>query len=345
MNDNFTIVQNQSQFSVPIYKKHTTPLPIALKNFGFPECICRLNLESFWAGVALYFCSFNFDVVVSVSLMPSFAYGFLSRILKKKGSIHVCKEFYLESNPKKLSIKKKLRLYLLRFSLKNVDAIILNASSEVDEYSKKLSIPIDRFYFIAWPSNISSPKLIRKNQGYFLSVGRSLRDWVTFFKAIKYTSYRYIIIATAEDAELFPTRDNVTIMTDVRRDVYLNVLIGAKGVILPLKPTIRSTGQASFLEAMAYGKPVIASDVVGVHDYLLHEVNALLCTPGDENSLSECIKRVWEDPKLCNKISFNGFNDINDKFNKYKYAENMLKTIELIQQNRVIIEQKKKDCK
>lgn len=330
MDKNLKIIQNQRNFTIPLYKKHVTPLPSALQDLGFPKWICRLNLENFWSGVALYLCSFKFDVVVSVSLVPSFVYGMLCRILKKPHSLHICKEFYLETSNEKMSITKKIRLNVLRYALKNVNAIIINASGEADDYSKILSIPKDRFKFIAWPSNISNPKIFKENKGYFLSVGKSLRDWKTFFEAVKFTPYKYIVIATNEDAESFPCLENVTVLKDVGRDVYLDVLVGAKGLILSLKPTIRSTGQASFLEAMAYGKPVIASNVVGVRDYLRHEDNALLCDPEDGNSLKECIRRIEEDDETRKRISFNGFNDIVNKFNKYRYSEEMLRIVYLL---------------
>lgn len=333
MSAKLKIIQNQAKFTVPLYREHVTPLPDALQDLGIPKWISCLNLEGLLCGVALYICSFRFDVVVSVSLLPSFVYGILCRIFINPKAIHVCKEFYLETSDEKLSLKKRFRLSLLRFGLKHVDAVILNASSEACIYSKILSIPESQFYFIAWPSNISDPKMIFDNKGYFLSVGRSLRDWNIFYKAIKNTPYKYIVIASKENYKEFPVEENVVVMVDVNRKIYLDILRGARGVILPLKPTIRSTGQASFLEAMAYGKPVVASDVVGVRDYLCHEVNALLCAPEDEDSMKECIVRLAEDPEISERIAINGYNDILNKFNKYKYSEKMLAVINSLSKN------------
>lgn len=321
------ILQNQRHFSTAPYREHVTPLHDALRLSGFPEWTTRINLEGCWCGVLLYLCASRYNVVVSVSLLPAFVYGLLCRIFTKPRALHVCKEFYLEAGPQEKSFVKKLRLALLRFALKKVDAIVLNATGESEYYSTILDLPQDRFHFIAWPSNISEPELISESSGYFLAVGRSLRDWDTFFEAVAKTPCRYIVIASSGDAATFPSLKNVIVKTEVERQEYLNILRGAKGVILPLKPTIRSTGQASFLEAMAYGKPVIASDVVGVNDYLCHEKNALLCQPQDEGALRDAIMRIEDDPFLRDRIAEAGYHSINDKFNKAKYGENMMRII------------------
>ena len=321
------ILQNQEHFSTPPYRDHVTPLPEALRRSGLPAWTTSVSLEGSLCGVLLYLCASRYNVIVSVSLLPAFIYGLLCRLFGKPQALHVCIEFYLEASATKISLKKRFRLALLRFALKKVDAIILNASAEASYFSDILALPLDRFRFVPWPSAISEPQIITDDNGYFLAVGRSLRDWPTFFKAVENTPYKYVVIAGNVDAKSFPVMKNVTVLTDVKREEYLNILSRAKGVILPLKPTIRSTGQASFLEAMAYGKPVIVSDVVGVRDYLQHEKNALLCPSENYLRLRELIVRLAEDTALHKRLAQAGFNDINERFNIRRYAEKMVETI------------------
>jgi glycosyltransferase involved in cell wall biosynthesis len=327
-------IQNQASFTTSPYKEHVTPLPNAVIEAGFPVWMSKVNLESFWSGLLLYLCGSRYDVVVSVALLPSFVYGMMCRLFGKRKTVHVCKEFYLETESKRLAIVKKIRLFLLRFSLKKVDIIILNASAEANYYSNILKLPIEHFRFVAWPTNINTPEFIETNNNYFLAVGRSLRDWVTFFKAVEGTPYKYIVIATAEDASFFPLLDNVVVKVDVNRQEYLEILKKSKAVVLPLKPTIRSTGQATFLEAMAFGKPVIASNVVGVQDYLQHEYNALLCNPENPSELNKCIVMINDDQLLYDKLANQGYQCILNKFNKDQYALNMLSVLkELVATN------------
>lgn len=54
----------------------------------------------------------------------------------------------------------------------------------------------------------------------------------------------------------------------------------------------------SVLEAMAYGKPVIGSDIGGIPELVQHEVTGLLFPAGDTDALAGQITRLMEQPKL-----------------------------------------------
>lgn len=53
----------------------------------------------------------------------------------------------------------------------------------------------------------------------------------------------------------------------------------------------------SILEAMAAGVPVVAADVGGVGDLVLHNETGLLVRPGDPEALAEAVLELLEDPK------------------------------------------------
>lgn len=57
------------------------------------------------------------------------------------------------------------------------------------------------------------------------------------------------------------------------------------------------------LESLASGTPLIASDVGGISDLVHHEVNGLLCAPGDENELSQAMQRCVNQPGLIQKMA------------------------------------------
>ena len=68
--------------------------------------------------------------------------------------------------------------------------------------------------------------------------------------------------------------------------------------------------QASFpqklVEYLAMGKPIVASDVGDIGIYLKDGENALLCPPGNSNSISRAISKLIRDKSLCNKLSQKG---------------------------------------
>ncbi|WP_083924730.1 glycosyltransferase family 4 protein [Lamprocystis purpurea] len=54
----------------------------------------------------------------------------------------------------------------------------------------------------------------------------------------------------------------------------------------------------SILEAMAHGKAVVAGDIGGIPELVLHEKTGLLFPPGDRAALKECLTRLMADPDL-----------------------------------------------
>lgn len=60
------------------------------------------------------------------------------------------------------------------------------------------------------------------------------------------------------------------------------------------------------VEAMALGKPVVASNVGGIPDLVIHGKNGCLVPPGDAQSLSAAISDLIEDPERGRKMGENG---------------------------------------
>jgi glycosyltransferase involved in cell wall biosynthesis len=60
------------------------------------------------------------------------------------------------------------------------------------------------------------------------------------------------------------------------------------------------------LDAMAAGRPVVASDVGSVSDYLKNGVNGLLVKPGDPGELAKALGSLISDESLRNEMGANG---------------------------------------
>lgn len=59
-------------------------------------------------------------------------------------------------------------------------------------------------------------------------------------------------------------------------------------------------------EAMAAGKPVVASSVFGLQEVVIHEKTGLLFPPENTGSLATCLHRLCADPELRNKLGTEG---------------------------------------
>ena len=60
------------------------------------------------------------------------------------------------------------------------------------------------------------------------------------------------------------------------------------------------------VEAMAAGKPIVASNVGGIPDVIQHDNNGLLVPPGDEKALAAAIMRLINDPEKAKKMGQRG---------------------------------------
>jgi len=70
----------------------------------------------------------------------------------------------------------------------------------------------------------------------------------------------------------------------------------------------------AILEALALEVPIVASKVGGLDEILTHESTALLAPVGDHEALGHCIKRLYLDNKLRNKIKNEGSKLFHKKF-------------------------------
>jgi glycosyltransferase involved in cell wall biosynthesis len=70
------------------------------------------------------------------------------------------------------------------------------------------------------------------------------------------------------------------------------------------------TSPLKLFEAMASGRPVVASDLPSIREILTHEENSLLVPPGDARALAAAIERLLRDRDLSHRIAAHAFEDV-----------------------------------
>lgn len=87
------------------------------------------------------------------------------------------------------------------------------------------------------------------------------------------------------------------------RDDVADLLAACDAFVLPSRQ--EGLGVAA-LEAMALGRPVVASRAGGLAESVLHERTGLLVEPGDAEDLARALKRLLGDPELSRKLGAAG---------------------------------------
>ncbi|TFG81586.1 MAG: glycosyltransferase, partial [Erysipelotrichales bacterium] len=67
-------------------------------------------------------------------------------------------------------------------------------------------------------------------------------------------------------------------------------------------PSLNEGMGKAIVEAMAMGKPVIASDVGGIPDLVVHGENGLLVPPADSEALANAVLELYENPDKRKKM-------------------------------------------
>lgn len=93
--------------------------------------------------------------------------------------------------------------------------------------------------------------------------------------------------------------DRVTFLGVIPRSELLGRLQQASLVVVP---SFMESCPYSLIEAMALGKPIVASAVPGILDMVEDDVSALLVPPGDSRALAAAMHRILADRSLATRL-------------------------------------------
>jgi glycosyltransferase involved in cell wall biosynthesis len=116
-----------------------------------------------------------------------------------------------------------------------------------------------------------------------------------------------------------PARDRI-VFTGRREDISAVTA----DLDIAVLPSLREAQGISILEAMARGKPVIASGVGGVPEVITDGVDGLLVPPADPQALVGAITRLARDPELRRRLAEAGYRTVVERFS----IDSMVRRIE-----------------
>jgi glycosyltransferase involved in cell wall biosynthesis len=121
--------------------------------------------------------------------------------------------------------------------------------------------------------------------------------------------------------------DRVTFLGVVPREELLERLRRASVVAVP---SFMESCPYSLIEAMAFGKPVVASAVPGIMDMVEHERSALLVPPGNPHALAEALTRVLTDESLGRRLGAAAAELAKERFSLTRMCDETLQYFERV---------------
>ena len=225
------------------------------------------------------------------------------------------------------NIFKRVHNSLIDFLLSYIDHMYILGKKEYELALKRksnCSVHFTPFYVdnTFWDSR----NIDFKANKQILFVGNdSNRDFELLIKIAKeMTDYNFVFVTSnkiilnekknLKNVELIKGNWNNSLITDSQ---LLKIYSDSKLVILPLKNSTQPSGQSVAMQAMSVGLPVIISETDGFWDKknFINNENILFVK---SNSLIEwvhCIKNIYSDRATLQKISKNGKDMIDEKFN------------------------------
>jgi glycosyltransferase involved in cell wall biosynthesis len=171
-----------------------------------------------------------------------------------------------------------------------------------------------------------APRPAPDGEPYVLAVGKDLaRDYGTFAEAVRRLGVRAEIAAyprNLEGVRLPPGTRARAVPPAELRDLYA----GAACVVVPQRRRdypygSEGGGLTSLLEALAMGRPLVASNRPILHDYVTHDETALLAPPEEPEALAAAIARVLDDAELARRVGEGGRARIEAELTTRHFAE------------------------
>lgn len=248
----------------------------------------------------------------------SFAVSFWQTVLHLRRPKHVILSFIMRERTRKLASRAKYRL--LRFLYSSMHRAVCSSRSEVEYYTRAFRWPFGKAGFV--PLLTASGMLAQEvadNEGFIFSGGRVYRDYDTLIRAVAGSDYRVVIVAEGK-VPLLHDHSNIEPLSRIPLDQFNSLLARSRVVVLPLQDKAFSIGQTVLLQAMAMGKPIIATKTAGTVDYIDHCQSGILVRPHDPAELREAIGRLMHDAELRKKLGRNAKNAIRTRNLPHQYT-------------------------
>jgi len=316
----------------PIWQKKTNYVedidPKLTKIFNKLSDRLPLNLKAFFNFILIIKHMKGYDVIITANIKTGQMIALFKKLLNIKSTRQIILELMLDEEVQ--TIKWKIKRMIQKFIFSSMDIIFVSSTREVKTYSRRFNLPENQFKFLHFHTNITEPRIIQRPNSYILSAGRTGRDYHTLAEAVRGLPVEVVFICDSKSIKGVSLPENVKLFINIPREQYLELIKNCRFVVVPLEKRVKSTGQVVILEAMAFGKPVIATDTVGTMDYITHKQTGMLVSSKDSVSLKNAILELLNNQSLQNTISVNAFKFIKEDCTFERYVTNILEVAENI---------------
>lgn len=183
-----------------------------------------------------------------------------------------------------------------------IDCFAVIRRGDIATLSTRYGVAESACTFIHFPVGMTSLPPTRPGE-YVYSAGWAHRDWPTLLAALSKSSLSGIVAPGRAVLESVPSAVRII---DMPSPAEGRVMAGGSMcVVISMEDTHLPAGPLVLLDAMAMGKPIVASDVNGVRDYIDPGETGILVPPKDPEALARALSTVAESPQLRTLLGVN----------------------------------------
>jgi glycosyltransferase involved in cell wall biosynthesis len=203
-----------------------------------------------------------------------------------------------------------LQRKVMTASFTQVTKFVCFSTLEQKIYSEYFEIPLEKIDMIHWsvhrPAGFIAEDRIERGD-YICALGSQGRDYDALFSAMKLIpNIRLVIVASSENIAGLEIPKNVTVHTNIPYSRASNILRHSRFMVVPLRDREVPCGHVTIVAAMFHGKAIVATNSMGIHDYIKDEDTGVFYDPKDVQDLARKITYLWEDCARARLLSENG---------------------------------------
>jgi len=200
-----------------------------------------------------------------------------------------------------------LQKLLLRLGRRLTVQVQPHSTEEVSIYHDVFGVPLDTLRAVPWSTTLAghdvTPASADKSDNFVLTGGLSFRDYETLLAAVRGMDLRVEVGLPGNPSakrvvELGRDLPNVVFHTDWSNAQFVRKMAACRVFALPIEPGLtRCAADQTILNAMYFGKVVVATDSIGSRVYIKNGVNGFLVPERSVSGWSETLKRVYHMPE------------------------------------------------
>ncbi len=190
------------------------------------------------------------------------------------------------------------KIKYVRAALDTVDRIIVWAPAVIDRYAQHFGIPREKMVAQRFHHTLTGYDIGKvERKAYIFSGGDSMRDYATLIEAARGLRMRVVIATRTKLDPSIKIPDNVRVKS-VSHAEFRTLMAGAYLIVFPLRTdNIRTSGQQSYLNAMALGKAVVVTDTVDAPFYIENGKTGVLSPAGNAMALRAAMNDLLDNPQ------------------------------------------------